>query len=111
MEFKQIISYELDEKEINHFLSGDYGIKSKSGNRSIGKEIVNTIHSFEIEIDRQGLFAQRVKDITIKKLSQNKRLGNTVKMGIASNYVHQMMLYQIRTFLFYRKHPEYWRFK
>jgi hypothetical protein len=111
MEFKQMIGYELDEKEIKYFLSRNYGIESKSGNRSIGKEIINTIHSFEIELDRQGLFAQRVKDITIKKLHKNKRLGNAVKAALPTNFLHQMILYEVNLFLFYRKNPEYLKYR
>ncbi len=106
-----MIGYELDEKEIKYFLSRNYGIESKSGNRSIGKEIINTIHSFEIELDRQGLFAQRVKDITIKKLHKNKRLGNAVKAALSTNFLHQMILYEVNLFLFYRKNPEYLKYR
>jgi hypothetical protein len=103
----QIVKYQLTEEEIKTFLSSDYGIVSKSGNKSIGKVIVEIINSFEIKKERECFYAQRVKDSAIKNLSQNKRLGAAVKMGIASNYVHQMMLYQIKTFLLYKKHPEY----
>jgi hypothetical protein len=101
------VSYQLNEDEIKVFLSADYGVDSKSGNMSIGKEIVKTINSFHIKKERECFYAQRVKDSAIKNLSQNKRLGSAVKLGLASNYVHQMMLYQIRTFLFYKKFPEY----
>jgi hypothetical protein len=101
------VSYQLKEDEIKVFLSADYGVNSKSGNKTIGKEIVKTINSFHIKKDRECFYAQRVKDSAIKNLSQNKRVGSAIKMGIASNYVHQMMLYQIRTFLFYKKFPEY----
>jgi hypothetical protein len=100
------VSYQLKEDEIKVFLSADYGVDSKSGNKTIGKEIVKTINSFHIKKDRECFYAQRVKDSAIKNLSQNKRVGNAIKIGIASNYVHQMMLYQIRTFLFYKMHPE-----
>jgi hypothetical protein len=101
------VSYQLKEDEIKVFLSADYGVDSKSGNKTIGKEIVKTINSFHIKKDRECFYAQRVKDSAIKNLSQNKRVGNAIKIGIASNYVHQMMLYQIRTFLFFKKFPEY----
>ena len=92
----------MKEDEIKVFLSADYGVDSKSGNKTIGKEIVKTINSFHIKKDRECFYAQRVKDSAIKNLSQNKRVGNAIKIGIASNYVHQMMLYQIRTFLFFK---------
>ena len=40
------VSYQLKEDEIKVFLSADYGVNSKSGNKTIGKEIVKTINSF-----------------------------------------------------------------
>ena len=43
----QIIKYQLTEEEIKTFLSSNYGINSKSGNKSIGKAIVEVINSFE----------------------------------------------------------------
>lgn len=103
----QIVKYQLTKEEIKTFISSNYGIDSKSGNRSIGKAIVEVINSFEIKKERECFYAQRVKDSAIKNLSQNKRLGNVVRSGLASNYVHQMMLYYIKTFLLYKKHPEY----
>ena len=100
------VSYQLKEDEIKVFLSADYGVNSKSGNKTIGKEIVKTINSFHIKKDRECFYAQRVKDSAIKNLSQNKRVGSAIKMGIASNYVHQTMLYEIKKFVFYKKHPD-----
>jgi len=100
------VSYQLEEDEIKVFLSADYGVDSKSGNKTIGKEIVKTINSFHIKKDRECFYAQRVKDLAIKQLSQNKRVGNAIKMGIASNHVHQIMLYEIKKFVFYKKHPD-----
>lgn len=99
----QIVKYELTEEEIKIFLSSDYGINSRSGNRSIGKAIVEVINSFEIKKERECFYAQRVKNSAIKSLSQNKRLGIAVKMGIASNYVHYSIIYQIQHFIMYRE--------
>jgi hypothetical protein len=105
------VSYQLNEYEIESLLSADYGIESKSGNKSVGKAIVKTINSFHIKKERECFYTQRVKDSVIKSLSQNKRLGGAVKMGIASNYVHQMIMYHIKTVLFYKMHPEYMELK
>jgi hypothetical protein len=102
MEINIMIRYELTEEEIETFLSADYGICSKTGNKTVGKYIVKTIDSFEIKEDRSCFYSQRVKNLTIKSLSRNKRFGHAIKMGIASNYVHQMIAYQIDLFLFYR---------
>ena len=105
MRNKEFITYQLNEEEIKVFLSADYGINSKSGNKSVGKAIVQTIHSFQIKKERECFYAQRVKDSAIKSLSQNKRLGSAIKIGIASNYVHQMMMYEIKMFLYRKNNP------
>lgn len=106
MNYNEFINYQLTEQEKETFLSADYGIDSKSGNKTVGKAIIKNIDSFHIKKDRECFYAQRVKDLTIKELSQNKRVGNAIKMGIASNYVHQTMLYEINKFVFYKKHPD-----
>ena len=111
MNNKDVVNYELNKEEIKLFLSANYGIDSRSGNNSIGKEIVNVINSLSISKDRETFFAQKVKDVTIKNLSKNKRLGDAIKLGISDNFVHQMILYEIRLFLFYRKNPEFLKYR
>lgn len=105
MKNEGFITYQLNEDEIKVFLSADYGINSRSGNKSVGKALVKTIHSFQIKKERECFYSQRVKDSAIKNLAQNKRLGSAVKIGIASNYVHQMMMYQIKMFVYHKQNP------
>ncbi len=104
---EEMISFTLSEKEISIFISADYGVNSKSGNKTIGKTIVKTIQSFEIKKDRECFYPNRVKDLAIKKLSSNNKVGSAVRLGLSSNYVHQMMLYQIKTFIFYKQYPQF----
>jgi hypothetical protein len=102
----ELISYRLSEDEVKQFVSADYGVDSKSGNKTIGKTIVEVMSSFEIKKERSCFYSQRVKDLTIQKLKQNRKAGPSIKMGIASNYVHYMIMYQIRTFIFYKNNPD-----
>jgi hypothetical protein len=109
MEVDQYIKYELTEKEIETFLLADYGINSKSGNKAVGKMIVKVINSFEIKKERHTFYAQRVKNLAVQNITKNKRYAFSTRVEMASNYVHQMMMYEINMFLFYKNNSNYVR--
>jgi hypothetical protein len=109
MKIDEYVKYELTEKEIEIFLSADYGINSKSGNKTVGKMIIKVIDSFEIKKERHTFYAQRVKNLAVQNIAKNKRYAFSTRVEMASNYVHQMMMYEINMFLFYRNNPNYVR--
>jgi hypothetical protein len=43
----------------------------------------------------------------MKNLGSKAKMGDELRIHIASNYVHQMVNYQIKTFLFYKQYPQF----
>lgn len=99
----KMVKFILTEEECREFVRFNYGIDSKSGNRTVGNTIVKVINSLEIREDRLDFYAERVKSIAVKMIHDNRRVGTKVISAMADNYVHYLMILSIRRFMAFRK--------
>lgn len=107
MKNEEMVSFSINEIEKKIFINADYGTDNVSANKKIGREIVKVINTFEIKKGRECFFHSRVKDQVMKNLGSKTKIGDELRIALASNYVHQMVSYQIKTFLFYKQYPQF----
>lgn len=107
MKNEEMVSFSINEIEKKIFINADYGTDDVSANKKIGREIVKVINTFEIAKGRECFFHTRVKNQVIKNLGEKIKIGNDLRVHLASNYVHEMINYQIKTFLFYKQYPQF----
>lgn len=107
MKTEEMVSFSINDVEKKIFINADYGTDDVATNKKIGREIVKVINTFEIKKGRECFFHSRVKDQVMKNLGSKTEMGDELRIHLASNYVHQMVNYQIKTFLFYKQYPQF----
>jgi hypothetical protein len=94
---RKLFNFILSEKEINYIIKDDYCTNSKSGNQSIGKTIVFALQEgVYLPESRNTFLPEMLKTKVIKNLSENKRLGKSVRMSLGSNATHVAIFQTIR---------------
>lgn len=91
------IIYCLTDERKNRILKADYRTNSKSGNHTIGKMLIEVLtEGIEIPENREMFANQMFKNIAIKRLKANSRIGKKTRAALVhGGYTSQCMMYEI----------------
>lgn len=90
------ISYNITDERKRRLLTADYGADSRISNNTIGKTIIAVCEEgIEIPEDRKTFANQRLKNLVVKRLLNNPRIGKKTKKAATSHYGHQSIMYEI----------------